>query len=295
MAVQSKRHPSTTITIKHNKLIREAVVKFSNFTDGDAHCLIDAPENIAGAKIIVKHYLYPSQNEQVFRLLLLLNSLVDLGAEHIEVFTPYLPYARQDKAHLAGEAISNAILCRLLKKSGCAVLHTIDCHFMKGKPFAKLEGLEINNILVKDSLRERLELLTGKDYSIIGPDEGSSYLSNGNTMKKARSEAYVELKSGIIRRDVATLINDSSIISKQVVVVADDMISTGSTMIKALESLHTRGVDKLYTMTTHGLFLDESYEKIHAYAKGVIFSDTITREGAVPVVGTVFDKLVELL
>src|SRR5690349_3133636 len=103
MAMQGKQHPKSTLIISLGQDKFEASVRFNNFADGDTHCLIEDTSRIRGGKILIKHYLYPNQNEQIVRLLLLINTLTDLGAQSVSVFTPYLPYARQDKAHEAGE------------------------------------------------------------------------------------------------------------------------------------------------------------------------------------------------
>lgn len=287
------RHPATALFISNAGEHYESSVRFNNFTDGDTHCQIDDTAYIKGADIVIKHYLYPNQNEQLTRLLFLTNTLVDLGAKSIHVFTPYLPYARQDKAHLPGEAISSAILCRLLRLSGVTSMYTIDCHFMKGKLETTIEGLKIHNILIQYRLIERLEALTSDTYHIIGPDDGSSYLARGETMKKSRAQVYDTTSDGALIRDVATLDAEHLKISDTTLVVADDMVSTGSTMIKALESLKDRGIPNLYAMTSHGLFLKGCYEKIEATTKAIIYSDTITRDGSVNVVDDVFHEITE--
>lgn len=290
--MQTKPHPKTILILKQNKEMFETSVRFNNFTDGDTHSLIEHTEHIANSNILIRHYLYPNQNEQIVRLLLLINTLNDLGARSIEVFTPYMPYARQDRAHSPGESVSSAILCRLLKNSGCRTLHTIDCHFMKGEPWATRESLKIHNILVKDLLSECLRSSTKNSYSIIGPDAGSAYLTDGVTMKKRRADYYDKSENGSIRRSVATIEGTHLRLKHRTLVISDDMVSTGSTMIRALESLKARGVKELYVMTTHGLFLEDSFDKLQALTAGIIYSDTISRNGAVAVVDTVFNKLV---
>lgn len=284
-------HPGTTIAIKNGEKQSETHVKFNNFADGDTHCLIEDTSNIQGASVLVHHYLYPNQNEQIVRLLFLLGTLADMGARHIEVFVPYLPYARQDKAHLPGEIISSRLLCRLLHVSGANVLHTIDCHFMKGAAKAEVEGLTIHNTLVQDMLIAHLETFTSEPYHIIGPDAGSAYLAHGETMKKARADTYDQHSDGSLRRDVATLDDAHLSLTDKTVVLADDMISTGSTMIKALEALKARGVPNRYAMTTHGLFLQDSFDKIRSLTTGMFYSDTIPLEGSVPVVDAVYAKI----
>lgn len=290
-------HPTSLIYIRSKDQEYKTTVRFNNFADGDAHCLIEDTSHIIGADVIVRHNLYPNQNEWIVRLLFLVNTLNDLGANSVEVFVPYLPYARQDKSHMPGEAISSSILCRLLLNSGCTTLYTIDCHFMKGKPLTTVEGLKIHNYLIQDSLINELRQETGdKPIRIIGPDAGSAYLAGGETMIKARSAHYEEAPDGSIKRDVEILDGTHiTIDNDDCLVIADDMVSTGSTMIKALESLKQRGIKNLYVITTHGLFLHESFEKISKLTKRVVYSDTIPRQNSTPVVDDVFDEIVSSL
>lgn len=282
-------HPATVIIAQRDGKQYETTVEFNYFADGETHCLIEDTSRLKGARVIVKHYLYPNQNEQIVRLLFLLGLIADTDAKSVEVFTPYLPYARQDKAHLPGEIISSRVLCRLLSTSGVTALHTIDCHFMKGTQETVIEGLKIKNHLAQKLLMQHLENTLGvRKYHLLGPDAGSAYLTSGETMKKVRSDTYRENVDGSISRNVAVLDDAHLTINHGTTVVADDMISTGGTMIRALENLRARGVSQLYAVTTHGLFLQESFAKIKSLADEVVYADTIPSNEAVPVVNSIY-------
>lgn len=288
-------HNNTRLYLYKKDAVHESSVKFNNFLDGDTHCLIDKPELIKGSEVLIFHQLYPNQNEWIFRLLLLLNTLQAHDAKRIKVFTPYFPYARQDRAHLPGESVSSDILCRLIKMSGCDELYTIDCHFMKGAPECTREGLMIQNLLVQDLLMDKLKERVEGKYEIIGPDEGSLYLTTGKTMLKSRNAHYSDTSGQPIHRDLASMKDDhltlESTESNQTVVIADDMIASGSTIIKALDLLKNRGVKSLYVVTTHGFFLNNSYSKITELSSGIIFSDTIPRANSTPVVENIFEHV----
>ena len=290
---QYMRHPETVFFVKNGNDTRQTGVQFNSFEDGDTHCSIASTEYIRGGDVIIKHYLYPSQNEQIVRLLLLTEALKDMGARTIAVFVPYLPYSRQDKAHSDGEVAGARILCRTLKKSGIDTLYNIDNHFMKGEPDAVVEGLKITNVLIQKYLINHLETVLGiKEYQMIGPDRGAAYLTNGETMEKQRANTYTQSISGSISNNVKTIEHAHLQITHDTVVVADDMISTGSTMLKALKNLQERGVKNLYAMTTHGLFLKDSFEEISSLTHDPIFSDTVPSVGAVPVVDVVFKSII---
>ena len=291
-AVHHLPHPDTLLVIACGGERYESKVQFSNFIDGDSHCLIEDTEHIKDAQVMIKHYLYPNQNEQIIRLLLIVGTIKNLGAASVEVFVPYLPYSRQDKAHFPGEAVAAELLCRWLNQAGVQMLYTLDCHFMKGASATEVEGLAITNLLVQDFLIKQLEMaLDGEQYQVIGPDAGASYLAQGETMKKARAHNYRQNTDGSISRNIATLEDAHLQINHDTMVVADDMVSTGSTMIKALENLRARDVKNLYAMTTHGLFLKGSYEIINGITEGLFYSDSIPLNGAVPVVDTIFETI----
>lgn len=288
----NKPHPSTRLVVWHNKRASKIKVSFNDFPDGDTHCLIEDTSHLKGNKVFICHYLYPNQNEQIVRLLFLVSTLRDWGVQSIDLLVPYLPYARQDKAHIKGEAITSKLLCRLLSDSGVTRLHTVDCHFMKGSRQTTVEGLKIKNYLVQKSLLTHLETLTSEPYQIIGPDSGASYLASEGTMKKNRTEHYDKHDDGSIHRPLDSLEDKHLNITCSTIVLADDMISTGGTMIRALENLKQRKIQNLYAMTSHGLFLQDSYNKISKLTTAIVYSDTIPGKLAVPVVDDLFESII---
>ncbi len=263
-------------------------VKFNNFPDGDSHCVIENPEHIVGADILIFHQLYPQQNEWIVRLLLLLQTLEKLCVRSITLFAPYMPYSRQDKAYLPGESVSSRALCKVLASSGCSSLYTIDCHLLKGKDIATIEGLTINNILAGDKLIKAAREHSQPKSLIIGPDEGSSYLVNSNTMTKSRNE-YSE-KNGIIERSINKVYGEIKVSNFSSALIVDDMIVSGSTILSAIDLLSQQGVKSFCVATIHGLFLDDSLNTVSKVCDKVVYTDTIPREGSVPVVDWAFEE-----
>jgi len=286
------KHPPTRLVVGQNKPANKVKVSFSNFPDGEIHCLVDDASQLKGKRVFICHYLYPNQSEQILRLLFLAATLKDRGVKSVDLLVPYLPYARQDKAHLRGEVITSRLLCKLLSDSGVTRLHTIDCHFMKGSRQTTVEGLRIKNYLVQKKLLSHLQTLTSEPYQIIGPDSGASYLATEGTMKKNRTNQYNKKTEGVVHRPVDTLEDDHLTITSSTVILADDMISSGGTMIRAADNLRRRGIKNVYAMTSHGLFLQDSFQKINKLATGIIYSDTIPGKAAVPVVDDVFEEII---
>ncbi len=249
-------------------------IEIGRFPDGDSHVRIPQIKECKSKEVFVFHRLYPKQNSSLVELFLILESLKEEGAK-VNVVVPYLPYARQDKKKLDGEVASAIVLSGILKKMGCDKLITFDCHFLNATGEADFAGLKIQNISMGNELVTfARKYFAGEDFVIVAPDSGANYLvkdQGGKSFKKVRQE-YKDGKVGY--RDIETMECDFEIKEKNILIL-DDMISTGSTMINALEKCKESGTKKVCAAATHGLFLYNSVDKLKKYTDCVFSTDTI--------------------
>jgi ribose-phosphate pyrophosphokinase len=256
-------------------------------------------ENVADCEnqsVLLFHRLYPNQNSRFMQLLLAIDVMKEHGAKDIAVFIPYLPYSRQDKRYIPGEAISADALCRTLKAAGCSTIYTLDCHFMKGAPTVVRSGMTIRNFTIGDELiAAYAKSIRSKKFDVVGPDSGSSYLTKnhgGKNMTKVRGD-YKDLTLEDSYRDIEELLDDHINHAHSKVLIIDDMISTGSTIIKACERLRAKGIKSIACATTHAFFLRGSYATISRSLDMMIFySDSIEQPNAAVKVEDVFDNQV---
>jgi hypothetical protein len=157
---------------------------------------------------------------------------------------------------------------------------TYDCHFLNQTGLLEYEGLQIQNISLGTDLIEKAKtIFNGEKFEIIGPDEGSRYLVEGHggkNLKKVRKE-YAAKK--VSYRDVHEITGDLDVKGKNVLIL-DDMISSGSTMVKALEKLTEAGAKNIACAATHGLFLFDCLDKMRQFTRHIISSDTILNSQA---------------
>jgi ribose-phosphate pyrophosphokinase len=271
-------------------------VMFSSFPDGDIHCIVENVEKCKDKSVLLFHRLYPNQNSRFMKLMLTIDVMKEHGAKDISVFMPYMPYSRQDKRYIPGESISADALCRVLKKAGCSTIYTLDCHFMNGEPEVKRGGLRVRSISVGDQLIAAYKKALGSSkFDVVGPDSGSSYLTEkhgGKNMKKTRGD-YKDLsqEDSNSYRDIDDLLDDHIEHKHNKVLIIDDMISTGSTIIKAAERLREKGIKSIACATTHAFFLRGSYATISQSLDMMIFySDSIEQPNAVVKSEEVFNK-----
>lgn len=272
-------------------------VVFSEFPDTETHCVIneDAARELKGKSVLVVHDLYPAQNSRIIQLLILIDLLQELNVASISLCTPYFPYARQDKRHMAGEAASLHAICRLLVNSGVAAVYTIDCHFMKGAAEIDMAGLHFYNYSLGERLIAHCATQLGDGtFDSIGPDNGSNYLvkQHGNQNMYKKRGSY-DLASGSSNRDVVTLDHDHMTFTHSTVVIVDDMISTGGTILRAVRNLQSRGISQICCVAVHGLFLKDSLKTLQHEVALLCTSDTIASDVSIPLVAKLYaDEIV---
>lgn len=244
-------------------------VEIKKFPDGDNYiCLPESGEK----KATVFHRLYPEQDSALLQAVLILDTLKRQGIEATLV-SPYFPYARQDKIFKKGEAMSAEVMADLLHYAGARKLVTVDCHFLKKEGKFTYAGLPIVNVSANKLLVEHAKKLVGS-VEVISPDMGANYLVEqfgGKSMKKVRGD-YVQ--GGTAYRKIESVEMNFDVKGKNILIL-DDMISTGGTMLRAVENVKKGGAAKVLCAATHGFFLKGSLEKLQAASDGVFVTDSI--------------------
>lgn len=266
-------------------------VVIRHFPDSESYVSIPEIKTLKNKNVTIYHRLYPEPDKRIFELLLLL-SCVKKQTKNIELFTPYLPYARQDRENKKGEAVSANVLCKLLKSFGVKKLITYDCHFLSKPGDFKRCSLNIENRSAGKNLFSYAKKYFGKeDFVVVSPDEGSSYFTENaqghktHSLQKVRHEAKATGEHTGIHAEIHRMEGEIDVKGKNICIL-DDIISTGGTIIRAIEHLKSRGAKKIIVGATHGVFAGEKIaEKIlnNSCGKIVITNAIISTENNVEV------------
>lgn len=239
-----------------------------HFPDTESYIQIPKIETLKNQRVTIYHRLFPEQDKRIFELLLIL-SRIKKTTKDVELFVPYLPYARQDKENKKGEVVSADVLCGMLKSFGVKKLITYDCHFLPRPGEFKRNGLNIENKSAGRQLVAYARKYFGKEkFVVIAPDEGSSYFIEnakgqiGHSLIKTRGESKATGTKTGIHAEIHKIEGEVEVDGKNVCIL-DDMISTGGTIVRASEHLKSRGAKKIIVGTVHGIFVGEKIaEKI---------------------------------
>ena len=249
-------------------------VELKRFPDGESYCRLEKIEGLHGQNVVILHRLFPDPDQNLVTLLQMMYGAKENGVKEIFLIIPYLPYARADKIWLSGEVISARLLVKLLHFAGAKEIITWDCHFLKKPGVHEYENVRILNLCAGPELVAFMRAVR-PDSLVVSPDAGAKYLvgENGLFMRKERGD-YARNDNQAFR-PVARMDADFEVNGKPVLLI-DDMIAGGGTMVKATQKMQEMGAESVACAATHGLFLHGALDKLHtAGANRIITSDTI--------------------
>lgn len=218
----------------------------ARFENGELH--LDLQTQVTGEDCLVLGSIAPP-DERLLSALLLAHTLKKEGASKVTALFPYLAYARDDKVK-PGQSLATAWAGLIVGASGFDQVITIDVHSSKTH---RLFPVPIVSLSPAQAFADALRRYGLTDAIIVAPDEGA--ISRCDAVKSAagmRSDKtpYFE------KHRAETGITHSGLIGSvgRSVVMIDDILDTGGTLISACEKLTEAGAEGIHIMVTHGLF-----------------------------------------
>jgi ribose-phosphate pyrophosphokinase len=248
--------------------LRPGEFTITRFENQELHASVQGP--ISGENCFILGSIAPP-DDQLLSLMLLAHTLKKGGAEKITAVIPYLAYSRQDKDK-PGESLAAAWIGLLFKSSGIDQVLTVDVHSERDK---QLFPLPLLSLSTSDIFAEAMKKHRLTDATIVAPDNGA--ISRCEAVKKAAgmpigNTPYFEKKrteKGIIHYGPVGNVGTR-------VVIIDDMLDTGGTLISACEKLREAMVEEITILVTHGLFTGSNWTKLWSLGVSRIFcTDTV--------------------
>ena len=235
---------------------------FKHFPDNEVYVRI--PQDVSHKKVCVIQSMQSADlrpNDLLLEFLFTIETLRDLGADEIVGIVPYLAYSRQDKRFLDGESISSKIVAHLIREAGISKIYCFDSHVNRTIPLEELFCCSAYDL----SGFSEIGRFYSKNYElndplILAPDAGSKRWAEIVSKTLNCDHDYLEKK----RLDGKTVVTKHKNLDTKDrdVIIVDDIISTGGTIINAIKMLGATNPNRIFVSAIHGLFVNSADSRI---------------------------------
>lgn len=238
----------TMLEISKNIKLPQGSCTLKKFSDGELYVHIN--DDIKGKTVWLLAATQPPA-EHMLELFFMLDALKRAGAAQINLFISYFAYARQLKT-ITGEASSAQVICDILKTFAINKIFIIHPH----------DNSMLHNFLSYTDLLD-IDFFCNKAAkydAIAAPDKGAHIFAE-KIAKACNKEIVFLTKKRPEQEQVEIIALDGTVNNKKILLV-DDMISTGRTMIESAEFLKKMGAKTVSAAAMHGVFSPGSHERL---------------------------------
>lgn len=239
------------------------------FSDGEIHFYID--ENVRGEDVFVLQTGSRETSFHLMELFIMIDALKRASAERITAVIPYYCYARQDWKDRPRVPLSARLIADLMETAGAGRVLTMDLHSPQIQGFF---SVPVDNLMAGVVLAEHIQQMNLKKLTVVSPDAGG--------VGRARWFAKrLQAKLGIIDKrrpkpNVSEVLHVIGEVKGNDVVLLDDMIDTGGTLVKGAEALKNEGANRIFAACTHPVLSGNALDRINeSCLERLIVTDTI--------------------
>ena len=244
-----------------------SITTFSN------NCLgVQLEANCRQADVFIVQPLVPPVQEHLMELLLMLDAARGASAARITAVIPHYAYARSDKKDAPRISIAARLVADLLATSGANRVLTMTLHSAQVHGFFSVPVDHMNALKVLAGHFRRRSLT---NTIVVSPDLGN--------VKEAAHFARM-LKLPVAAGSKQRLSDDRVVIDAIVgpvdgknVIVIDDEIANGGTIVEVLQKLRERHVRRIVVACTHGLFTGQAIARLGSQSDldEIVTTDTV--------------------
>ncbi len=248
----------------------DAVV--NRFKDGEIQVSIS--ENVRGVDAFVVQPTGPPA-ENLLELLIMCDALKRASARRITAVIPYFGYARQDRKDRPRVAITAKLVANLLTEAGADRVLTMDLHAPQIQGFF---DIPLDHIYAAPVLLRYFDQSVKGDVVVMVPDTGSIKMGRAFAKRMGASLGFVDKRRP--KPDAAKVMNVVGDVEGKYVIMIDDIISTGSTLIEAAKAIMDLGAAGIMAGATHAVFADEAVERLsNSLIEQIVVTNTLDLAG----------------
>jgi ribose-phosphate pyrophosphokinase len=248
-------HPELAKEIAKHLGIPVGDVLLGRFPEGEIQLQIR--DNIRGKDVFIVQPTCTPPNESLMELLILIDAARRASAKRITAVLPFFGYARQDRKDKPRVPITAKLVANLIVSSGANRVLAMDLHAGQIQGFFDIPVDHLYSINVMGSYFKKKKV---KDLVVVSPDVGGIKMARGYAKLFNCDFAIVDKRrESASKTHVMHIIG--SVADKNVIII-DDMISTGGSLVEAAKALKNAGALDIYANIVHPVLAGSAVERI---------------------------------
>ena len=247
--------------------LSEASIK--RFSDGEISVQIG--ESVRGKDVFVVQPTCAPANDSLMELLVVTDALKRSSASSITAVVPYFGYARQDRKAAPRVPITAKLVADMMQTAGVDRVVTIDLHAGQIQGFF---DIPVDNLYGSIVFNDYLKNRNFQNPIIASPDIGG--VARARSVAKALGLDIVIVDKRREKANESEVMNVIGDVNGKDVILVDDMIDTGGTIVKAARAFKDRGATSVIACCTHAVLSGKAYENLKEDALDeLVVTDTI--------------------
>lgn len=251
------------------------------FPDGEIcpRLLISKDFDFTDAHVIVAMQIDANQskNDYIISLLLILYNIKQYNPAVMTCIMPYHAYSRQDRVSRLGEPISIKFLAQMLESAGVANFLTVNSHiYGKSELYEYFQKADVFHLSAIPIIAEKIvTYVTSPDAVVcLAPDEGAILLAKeaASALKTPSYGAIHKERDPNTGNITQSLVGESIEVQGRPVLIIDDLVSSGSTMIGAAKIARENGASTIFFGYIHPVHTPENFKNLQAIEPRLIVS-----------------------
>jgi ribose-phosphate pyrophosphokinase len=244
-------------------------IMVTRFSEGEIRVKIN--EDVRGRDIFIIQPTCPPVNDNVMELLIMLDAFWRASARRVTAVLPYYGYARQDRKDQPRVPITAKLIANIVTEAGADRALTMDLHAQQIQGFF---DIPVDHLYAFPVIANYFRKKKLKNLTVVSPDVGGIKMARAYAKGLNADLAIVDKRrSGPNEVEAMNLIGE---VRGKTVLVPDDMIATGGSLVEAVNALVKFGAKDIYASCTHAVLSGNAVEKLQkSVLKEVVVTDTI--------------------
>ena len=245
-------------------------IQVKQFPDGESCIRIE--QNPQNKNFLIIQSFAKESNKKINETILAAETAREHRAKKIILVATYLPYMRQDKQFNSYESVSAKTIVKLLSNYFDKII-AIDPHLHRIHSLKEISK-NAKEITANNLISEYIKNNFSSDFQIVGPDKESFQWAK-TIAKLSGKEAIILSKKRLSSTNVKI---ESTNLDKNLIII-DDIISTGNTILETIKIAKKQGAKKIIVIGVHALLLGNTASLITKHAE-LITTNTVPNKFA---------------